>query len=1270
MPNIISTTTLKNIAQHSNDAIRLSQFTAETDFPILISALEDVDSDSSALEVIEALDKDLMLTANKLGAIASLVESLDGHVCPELDAHEQDFRVLFPKHYDATKNELNLFGFKINKSLNISGLTNVQRKQMIFESLFGKKEGFAFDDFRSFYRDMRNRKPVDDSAPFDQIMSEAISDSMERKWARFINTAVKLSENYQSFVSSLDAPSRQIMGTRISSSTRAMLYGVAKTSTYVTKKDGVEQWSSKHKKGVTAGVTDKEVLRRIEKLVKEIPYVKAAEIDADTSLAKFHDMLVELKGMDFDVADAFELKVRKLGNYRYSGVYATKTSAGDFNMMFESGFSDPSLKLVVVDGKSPGTLAHELTHFRDRGQEPLREKVISHFGRKMDLSTAGQHLSKEKRQYYRSDKEVLARLGEIGFILNRYEYKDGESLEAFVARVESTPPVVMPEQIAYDVSMSKPISHYVADGNPFNHEIYCKFSTWSPTELSILRDYCQSYFYHPDQRVRERLEARVNGGELDYQSRMYHLKNRKTRKLRPASEYEMVGAQFGRIAAGKMLSAVYLSGVDKGVFQDGEFFLHLTEHFQRIGRKGGQSPSVKLTEEIIDKQLTALKGVVESIDPVKRPGDMLVARQFAAHLQKSLTHNEFIPEHITRVNELSRNIAASCASYAGDKSYDVRARWVSLDGVRHFRWDTAGGRKIAQRHADMATSIAQFADEASQVSISPESMSEANATAQHLWLAEMLTDELAGPSESNAYQKCKADISAHGLNAFLTSEEDALVTLISGMKKLGFDTLASVPNIAASFRDIEIDIAKALLEPAVASTFSVTDEKLSDIAQKIMNTTSEPVLNYSEDYVWDDSPLIAEDGRGRFFEVLDRLNKHPARCAGDGLKPSYLRTYSVGINEYISEDDTIPPALSPLSVAINALKSCSGEEWPLLRRNLSETLYKVSEVFGGEAIQSHLSVRTSAVINGVKNQLEGSIRTSLADSSQQGKMLDVMMASKPEIKAFMDLIVDNAEDEKPSAILMSAARRELAEYWMGMGESLTPSKYSLVAYGPKKDSVMVPLGESALSVREKSFSSMVLNLHQAMNEMVPEGVNIPRSNNQGAVKDEQLHDVLSKVYTVSPSLAESFVGGLATLVNYDQVSGKQTNAELWGDVKNAIGRVLVDVVAHERLGNPKDYLSQMVEIKEPDISISQQVTESSELSAEMDKLMNEKPELSVEMDKIITEQPELKPDDPVKENPELEKIKQVDRVDFEKINKDVPTADGKHLEARHQMKMF
>ena len=135
-----------------------------------------------------------------------------------------------------------------------------------------------------------------------------------------------------------------------------------------------------------------------------------------------------------------------------------------------------------------------------------------------------------------------------------------------------------------------------------------------------------------------------------------------------------------------------------------------------------------------------------------------------------------------------------------------------------------------------------------------------------------------------------------------------------------------------------------------------------------------------------------------------------------------------------------------------------------------------------------------------------------------------------------------------------------------------------------------------------------------------------------------------------------FVGGLATLVNYDQVSGKETNAELWGDVKNAIGRVLMDVVAHERLGNPKDYLSQMVKIKEPDISISQQVTESSELSAEMDK--------------IITEQPELKPDDPVKENPELEKIKQVDRVDFEKINKDVPTADGKHLEARHQMKMF
>lgn len=202
-------------------------------------------------------------------------------------------------------------------------------------------------------------------------------------------------------------------------------------------------------------------------MVKELDFIRSVEIDKDTDIVKFHDMLVDISRMGLDFPDAFDLKSRKLGNYRACGISVTRDGLSE-----EYGFANADLRIVAVDVNYPTSLSHEITHFRDRENTPFREKMINHFRSKINES-ALEEMYPGKTGYYLSGREVLARMGEIGFMLNQFGYKDNESMDEFKARVIVERESVVDEgKSRFNVSLSKNIETYLGEEDPLSLHLF------------------------------------------------------------------------------------------------------------------------------------------------------------------------------------------------------------------------------------------------------------------------------------------------------------------------------------------------------------------------------------------------------------------------------------------------------------------------------------------------------------------------------------------------------------------------------------------------------------------------------------------------------------------------------------------------------------------------------------------------------------------------------------------------------------------------------
>lgn len=641
MSSLKRVSTLRDIARHSNKVVRLSRLMAEMDAPYLINKMGFISDSSEPFDIIKAIDDDLGTTAKMLKDVSLMVDTLDeNHIATEFKGEDGDFTVLFPDNYDPSTQTLTLFGFPLKPSNSEnSRIDNNDLKKFFYNKMFESAgEGFGYDDFKKHYsvlKKLKNNSTPDKKDDFSEVLAYASKMADIEKWLPFYSVVAGTTDDFHKFRQGLSKDDRKIVEKKFYGGDRAMIYGVVATSTYVSKKDGIEQVSSKHKKQL-------DVVNKIAEMLKDIPCVSAVEIDQDSDIEKFHDMLVDVKSMRLDVADSFELKSRKLGNYKASGINAKKSAGNDFEIADEYGFASPDLKIIGVDVNAPTSLPHEIAHFRDRDYDDTREAIVDHFGSKIDVDYISELVPKSKVDYYLKSREIIARIGEIGFALSLYGYKEGESIEDFLARSEGVEPPIefAEEKIGYSVALSKSFSTYAGE-HPIEKQMYFNLREWTPEELSIVKDYTHSFYYKNDPVINERLQKKIDSGELDYQSRMYHQKVAKKHIVRPLSEDEKVGAAFGRITP-SVLSSTYESGVQEGVFIDGEFMLHLDKHAGRIG-KGGSKAAARSGISMGDwiSQIDSFTELADKIDVKKRPGDALLATQFmSSYLKNSMAFKE------------------------------------------------------------------------------------------------------------------------------------------------------------------------------------------------------------------------------------------------------------------------------------------------------------------------------------------------------------------------------------------------------------------------------------------------------------------------------------------------------------------------------------------------------------------------------------------------------------------------------------------------------
>lgn len=633
---IKKTSNMVNIASFTNKLVRASKLMLETEADYLIDKMIYIDENSDPYDIAIAFDKDLGATANIIRDIANVVSSLNqDHQAVELQSDEKDFRVLFPNNYDPETQSLTIFGVALSPDGGRFGRrTTLEIKEHLFDTIFSNAEvKHSFDDFRKLVSNLKKLGglPIPtQETPFQEVLGYTGLQGQVSNWHGFYKKVLGSADKFHDYRESLSPRDKVILDEDIISVSagRASVYGTVKTSTSIRKQDGyINQFSKSHNTKAPDGEL---VVDKIKTLLNDIPFLSGVEIDKSADPVKFHDMLVDMKYMGLDVPVAFELKARHLGNYKASGLAVVKIEGG-FMVSEESGFANAKRRVVAFDFESgTGSVAHEIAHIRDITYDETRQKMVSHFTNKIDTGLIAKFTSPSQQSYFTNDREVIARLGEVGFLLNMSGYKMGEEIPDFIDRIKREGPADIQyasEKIGYDVTMVKGVDVYLGLDNDIYREIYFNFAEWSPEEAQIAMDYTHAFYYKHDVDVKNRLESMLKNGQLNVTSNAYQDKlNKRPRHKRLLSEDQKIGAAFGRLDPSD-LPVIYKLGAEKGYFEDGEFVHQLQKHIQRPGKGGSAaSETSSLKISVLNEQIKGLTDLVMEIDASKRPVDAIILR--------------------------------------------------------------------------------------------------------------------------------------------------------------------------------------------------------------------------------------------------------------------------------------------------------------------------------------------------------------------------------------------------------------------------------------------------------------------------------------------------------------------------------------------------------------------------------------------------------------------------------------------------------------------
>lgn len=905
MPPLINTKTLLDISRHSSKVIRLSQLMDGIKAGYLVNQMAYLYDESDPMDVVLAFNKDLGTTANMVKDVSLIVESVDSQGrALELTSDENDLGVLFPEHWDNKTQTLELFNLKIRKSGSLSIAKSDDIKSALYNHVMGDTaKEFPYKAFKKHVTAMKTlektEKPSPES-PFHEALSYANQLSSVQLWQPFYEAAISTTGSFREFRRSLNDKERQTVDEKIYSG-RAMIDGVVKDSTYITI-DGKVQIAASHK-------GNKNILNAIDKMVGELDFIRSVEIDKDTDIVKFHDMLVDISRMGLDFPDAFDLKSRKLGNYRACGISVTRDGLSE-----EYGFANADLRIVAVDVNYPTSLSHEITHFRDRESTPFREKMVNHFRSKINAS-ALEEMYPGKTGYYLSGREVLARMGEIGFMLNQFGYKDDESMDEFKARVIVERESVVDEgKSRFNVSLSKNIEKYLGEEDPLSPYIYFDMANWQPEEVSMVRDFTHDFFYKHDPEIARQLKEKIDNGLLEATSLNYQKlrqSERPKRERRELTSTEILDKKFKQMQPNELLPT-YKIGVDNGLFKDGEFFEAMNNSMLNMFGVAKETKSqVKISYDGLRTQLLGMRSLVDGIDVEARPGDALVAaRLFSGYMVGSGIINPDKEPRFATLAASDKFILNAGELYSSMQKFAPDSE-IQKPDVAHIAklgnkyWRVSGTSTIVEEIKDIGQSFTRdlfervFEDDTLIPKIDVKGEIPSTGAANWLKVTSLFHQEFNGYIPDEDTHDWQYDMIKHSRMNNLLNGNIGLEHLTKMANDSSWTTLINLPELKYHIaKSVEMQLVDKLISSDVFSELGLTKKDVFDFV-------------VSNDHL----PTIKANSESEIFkEWADSLLKSDA-MHGEHLPKREL--WNVGLYRREDVDSGKPLSPAPLTSFIN-----------------------------------------------------------------------------------------------------------------------------------------------------------------------------------------------------------------------------------------------------------------------------------------------------------------------------------------------------------------
>lgn len=924
MSNLINTQNLTNLRRHLNGISALSEMMKNVELPMVINKMLYLDENSDPMDIMQAFELDLGSTAQMLKNTAIVMTSIDKNgISKELsDKTECDFKKLFPYHYDAESQVLRIFGVSIhaNKSQQVA---DDWKAELYRAMLTGQQNALPYNEYRknlSLLKTLQStQRPASDAPLHNSLHYATMLVSVDRNQA-FYQSLMQLAGKYASFRRTLDESKRFLLDERIVGS-RAMVDGVVKASTYLAPGE-IIQLSSKHK-------ADFETVQKIIERLKKTPCVSHIEIDQDADIIKAHDMLVDIEQMSLDVPDAFILKIRRMGNYGVCGLSSTRDVNGAEILTQQFGFSSSQLKIVAVDVDYPTSIAHEIVHFRDQDRtDPVRADFIKHFSEKMDIDLLSEIVGDTRFgvNYFTKPAEVLARMGEIGFLLNQHRYSNGESLSNFIERVKSgeNDSVKSSGKLKYNVNLVKPIETYLGENSEFQKNVYFNLSDWTPEELEMVRDYTGAFFYKQDPSIRKALEARIANGEFSALERTYRRqKSKKQKKTRPLTDSEKISHVLAKMAPSDLVSA-YKKMVEQDLIADGELPLSLINTQTRLFDGGGAKTVGEMSNKAIVDQFNEVCELANAAIHEKRPIDSIgfaclleesLRKDFAQHLKKIINTGSIkypeegvFSQHTDLANQISSLMfkgqdldGADLSPLSGIAIPSKRVSW------RLGHWKPSETEPVIEKIADQINRT----KENYPVSKMVEYISE-NTPKPYKFMAIVASgllfekgDEKAlDPNIENAIQA----ISAHSFLDQLTQlEKTSKILIDSGLAPI-FDSDLYLKDLLISNKAVLSNLITWLLEdPAVKECLpDVVDEKevelfKLDITKRTTDKTE--IINAVRESVQKDIDNMSGK-RSIHYSAVEPLRKVSAIALyGKAAESISVEKYTKSIIKALNHDD-------------------------------------------------------------------------------------------------------------------------------------------------------------------------------------------------------------------------------------------------------------------------------------------------------------------------------------------------------------------------------